>query len=208
MGERESELFNIDDRGKFVVVYASNNLGKSVQIERIVARLNTMGEQVMRVKYPIYGLKPTGHRINEALRGGISMPEDVLQQFFADNRRDFQPTLINVLNAGVNVVAEDYTGTGIAWGMTRGIPQEELFVYNKGLVVPDAAILLDGERFSAAIEDGHRNEADGNGVWDKNRAIHLQLAQELGWTVVSANGEIEEIRENIWQEVGYLFVEP
>lgn len=203
-----SELKPLEERGMFVVLYAPNNLGKSVQIRRLVGRLNEQDEQVMRVKYPIYDLEPTGPRINQALRHGDMVPEDVLQMDFAQNRHDFQPTLIEVLNAGVNVVAEDYTGTGIAWGASRDVPLEELLAFNEGLIEPDAAVLLDGERFTCAKEKGHRNEDGETGIWERNREIHKQLAEQFGWEVVNANGTIEDVHEEVWNRVEHLFIEP
>lgn len=186
------------------MIYGSNNLGKTEQVRKLASRLIAESRQVMVVKYPMYQLVPTGPKINNAIRGSKNArktSELELQKMFAQNRRDFQPTLISALNAGIHIVAEDYTGTGIAWGMTRGIELETLEKINADLIVPDKVILLDGDRFLAGIEKKHRNEGDSQAVWDKNRQVYLQLMRRYKWRIVKANNTIERINEQIWKIV-------
>ncbi len=184
--------------GIFIVIYGINNLGKSTQAELLVESLEKAGLKVQYLKYPIYDLKPTGPQINEVLRGqvGQKMSEEELQAIYTQNRRDFQPQLIKLINEGVNVVAEDYIGTGLAWGWSKGADLEKLIASNKGLLKPNIEILLDGERFIEARENGHLHESNDELV-EKCRANHLQLAARFGWSVINANQEIEEVQEDI-----------
>jgi thymidylate kinase len=195
------KLKDTGSRGMFIVLYASNNLGKSEQIKRLASRFITEGKQVLVIKYPIYNLEPTGPFINKVLRHPEELDreikEDEFQTYYAQNRRDFQNTLINVLNAGINVIAEDYTGTGIAWGMTRDVKLEDLEEMNAGLLTPDIEILLDGNRFITGVEKQHRNEGAGEDIWTKNRKIHLLLAERYGWKVVHANQDIDIVSKDI-----------
>ena len=124
------------------------------------------------------------------------MTEAELQAVFAQNRRWFEPTLCQFLSEG-DVLAEDYVGTGLAWGMTSGISREELDIFNSDLLRPDIEILLDGVRFSSGVEKKHRNEGAGQEVWERNRRIHQELAREFGWVTVDANGEPEEVHARI-----------
>ena len=199
------KLSNIKKRGRFFVVYGSNNLGKTEQVRRLASRLINESRLVMVIKYPMYNLEPSGPEINIAIRGTKAQrnkySELDLQKLFAQNRRDFQPTLKAVLNSGVHVVAEDYTGTGIGWGMTRGIKLETLEKINADLIEPDKAILLDGERFLQGAEKRHRNEADDQKVWDKNREVYKRLARRYKWKTVKANKSIESIRNRVWDSV-------
>lgn len=189
------------ERGHFIVLYASNNLGKSEQAKRLATKFIQESRQILVVKYPIYGLEPTGPKINQVLRKPEELDHEVsdreLQKMYAQNRRDFQETLIATLNAGITVVAEDYTGTGIAWGMTRDVDLSELEDFNKDLIKPDLAILLDGERFRTSIEKKHRNEGEVEAVWQKNREMHLFLAKRYEWRIVKANQDIERVSQDI-----------
>ncbi|OGY89288.1 MAG: hypothetical protein A2927_00440 [Candidatus Komeilibacteria bacterium RIFCSPLOWO2_01_FULL_45_10] len=184
--------------GLFIVIYGINNLGKSTQARLLSESLNKVDLPAKYLKYPIYELKPTGPKINEVLRGahGQQISEEELQGFYTQNRRDYQPQLIKMINEGVNVVAEDYIGTGLAWGWSKGADLEDLIAMNRGLVKPDIEILLDGERFIEAKEDGHLHESDEK-LMERCRLNHLKLAEQFGWDMVNANQEIEEVHQDI-----------
>ena len=187
--------------GRFIVIYSSNNLGKSKQIELLEAVWQSMDRPYTKLKFPIYESE-TGELINRALRGvgeeKLVISEAELQVLYAENRRQFEPELLRLLEEG-DVIAEDYVGTGLAWGLTRGVPREYLDEINAGLLEPDITILLDGDRFTSGIERQHRNESAGQEVWETNRRIHQELGSELGWEVVNANQSPEKIHERIME---------
>lgn len=186
----------IEQKGKFIVLYGANNLGKSSQVEMLADALEDQGIQVDTIKYPIYSLQPTGAEIDAVLRQGVKKDELALQTLYAQNRFDYQPVLKKMLRAGKWVVAEDYCGTGLAWGMVRGVPHKDLALLNKGLIKEDLAILLHGERFTKGIEKNHRNETDDE-IWDKAQLIHLCLAEKYGWKKVYAT----RLPENVHQDI-------
>jgi len=187
-----------NEKGRFIVLYGSNNTGKSEQIGRLVDSLNSIGIITESLKYPIYDLEPTGPLINEAIRKGNprGLTAAELQKTYADNRRDYEPKLEATLKKGKWIIGEDYTGTGIAWGLTYGVPMETLLEFNKGLLKEDLAICLDGERFSSGIERNHMFESGGK--WELNRAIHKELAYRFGWEMVDANRAKVEVANNIF----------
>lgn len=187
------------ERGKFIVIYGANNLGKSAQVELLTERLRNTGKQVEILKYPIYSLEPTGPRINAALREGLQITPEELQKEFAQNRRDFEPTLVGMLQDGKWGVAEDYKATGIAWGVTYDVPLEVMEEINSGLLDEDLAMLLDGERFGSGIERIHRHERGA--LWEQAREVHRDLAKRYGWEVIDANQPMEKVTNEIWQLV-------
>lgn len=187
---------NPEQKGKFIVLYGPNNLGKTSQAKMLAETLEEQGIKTMTIKYPVYDLKPTGHKLNAVLREGLQMPEIEVQKLYAQNRRDFEPTLRNHLTSGAWVVAEDYTGTGIAWGLVRGVSLEALEAMNKGLRQEDLAILLHGERFLNNIEEGHRNEVDDE-IWSRAQEMHLFLAKRYGWRKVYATRSKEAVHQDI-----------
>ncbi|MDD2483273.1 MAG: hypothetical protein PHE32_01080 [Candidatus Shapirobacteria bacterium] len=188
---------------KFVVVYGMNNLGKTTMVNGLIDFLKSEGKDAVYLKYPIYDLEPTGPRINRYLREGN--PENLtpatVQQIYSDNRRDFEPQLVEMINQGKYIIAEDYVGTGIAWGMIGGAKIEEMEKINEGLRVPDLSILLDGERFLTGIESNHKHEG-ATELWPKGRQIHLDLAKKYGWEIVNAN----QSKENVLKDVIKILV--
>lgn len=191
-------------KGKFIVLYGSNNLGKSKQLELLEKALQKRGLEIIRLKYPIYDLKPTGPKINAVLREGLKMPDEDLQKLYAQNRKDFEPKLKSYLNQGQWVIAEDYTGTGIAWGMTWGVSLKKLEEINRDLLKEDLAILLYGKRFLSGIEKKHRHESDEK-IWQKSQKIHLKLAKKYGWEKIYATRDPEMVHQEILEIVTERF---
>ncbi len=199
-----STLNRYGNRGTFIAIYGANGLGKSMQMSKLSHKLLHQGhESLFLLKYPLYQLRPTGPIINDILRNPKSSKRNIdameLQKLYVQNRIDFQENLIGILNSGINVIAEDYVGTGIAWGMKAGASRRELELLNYGLIEPDIVILLDGERYKTAIEKGHRNEDIDNVEWNKVRNIYRQLAGEYGWQVVDANQSATKVHQDIWK---------
>ena len=186
-------------RGMFIVLYGINNIGKTTQAHMLCERLKKEGVPVEYVKYPVYDLEPTGPRLNRILRHGEEPdihPRD-LQDIYARNRRDFEPQLRRKLREGIWVVAEDYTGTGIAWGMSNGVSLTELERINEGLLREDIAILLDGERFLKAREERHLFESRDR-LAKESRRIHRQLARRYGWEIMDVRGDPAVVHAGVW----------
>jgi len=184
-------------KGKLIVIYGANNLGKSHQAELLKNKLAEAGLPVIRIKYPIYYIEPTGPKINAILRLGLKMPELEVQKLFAQNRKDFEPTLKTMLDHGTWVVAEDYVGTGLAWGIARDLSPNQLEKINRGRLKEDLAILLYGERFKEGIERSSRNE-NSDELWHEAQNAYLNLAKKYGWQKVYASKNPRTVAKNIW----------
>ena len=154
------------------------------------------------MKYPVYGHKPAGPLINAYLRedNPNKFTRRELQLLHYIDRISYEPILTEKLNKGINIIAEDYFGTAVAWGIGAGVSKELLkhlysFVYKE-----DLCFLFDGARFRESIEMNHKHEND-DGLTRKVRQIHLDLADEHGWIKIDANLSIEKIHEELWKKV-------
>jgi thymidylate kinase len=182
-------------------LYGINGIGKTTQVELLVKFLQEQGKQASRLKYPVYDLEPTGPFIYKYLRDtefreAHPQSTEELQMKYAENRKDYETELKSRLDAGEWIVAEDYTGTGIAWGLTWGADLEYLERINKDLYQPDLCILMHGHRFDTAIEKDHRNEMESERIRIcKN--FHLLLADRYQWKQVMANRNIETVSRDI-----------
>lgn len=186
-------------RGKFIVLYGTNNIGKTTQVKLLIDRIKRERKLVTHIKYPVYDLEPTGPRLNSILREGAEANLTTLdvQKIFAQNRRDFEPKLKEILDSGMNVIAEDYKGTGIAWGYTRGTDLNDLEEINKDLLSEDITILLDGMRFIDGMEKNHMNEQDDE-LLRVSRRKHQELGRRYGWQMVYANQSREDVHQDVW----------
>lgn len=189
-------------KGLFIVLHGANNLGKSTQAKLLVEKMNKENHQTEYLKYPIYDILPSGKMINDYLRNSnpLNLSPREAQTIYTLNRTQFEPELKLKLALGTNVVAEDYTGTGLAWGIGAGVQEEYLKLINSHLLKEDLTFLLDGERFKESTEDGHKHETDEE-LWQKVRQSHLKLSQEFNWLKINANLTIDEIHAIIWAEV-------
>jgi len=196
-------------KGKFIVLYGINNLGKTTQAKMLVEKLNLSGQKAEYLKYPIYDLVPSGKILNDYLRGGNShnlSPREA-QIIYTLNRLQYEPQLKKKLAAGINIIAEDYIGTGLAWGIGAGVDEYFLKEINSNLLKEDLAFLFDGQRFREAKEINHRHETDDDLI-NKVRWAHLKLGQEMGWIKINANLSIGKIHEQLWQKVSELISAP
>lgn len=187
-------------RGKFITLLGINNTGKSTQAELLKNRIWKYGDRRLpvSVKYPFYGLEPFGPMLNDYLRHGNSLnltPRE-FQTLQAFHRTQIEPQILQTLEIGMHVIAEDYLGTGIAWGIGSGVDEEYLYKINSKLLIEDLTILLDGDRFLEAKESNHTHESN-NVLTEEVRRIHLELAQDSDWKVIDANDSIEVVHENI-----------
>lgn len=189
-------------RGKFIVIYGINNLGKTTQAKLLVKNLKKIGHQAEFVKYPVYDLEPAGKLINEYLRKGnpYDFTARELQLLHFIDRIIFENKLKAKLKKGINIIAEDYFGTGVAWGIGAGVSRRLLEYLFSFLLKEDLAFLFDGERFLSSIEKKHKNENDEPMI-KKVRKAHLLLGKKYGWKKIDANLSVEKIQELIFKDV-------
>lgn len=186
----------------FIVLYGINNLGKSTQAKLLVERLQKEGYKAEYVKYPIYDLEPSGPMLNDYLRNGndhLLLPREA-QLLYVLNRTQYEPVLKAKLEEGVHIVAEDYTGTGMAWGAGAGIEKNFLTRINNHLLKEDAAFLFEGERFIDATETNHKHETNQE-LLKKVEIAHQELGHNLGWIPVNANRPPEVIHHELWTKI-------
>ncbi len=184
----------------FIALYGINNIGKSTQAQMLGTRIAKSGLDIKVIKYPIYEI-PSGQRINAYLRSGNpeNMTPKEAQMLYVENRADHEKDLLSLLEKNI-VLAEDYTGTGIAWGVGAGVDKNFLIDANEHLVREDLAILMDGHRFLSGKEANHKHEND-NPLINRVREVHMELAEQYGWKIVNANRTPYEVHYDIWQIV-------
>ena len=192
----------MDKKGKFIVFYGINNLGKSTQVDLLLKKLKEKNIKIEVLKYPIYDLAPSGPIINDYLRNGnpFNLTAREVQMLYAKNRFQFEPLLIKKLESGINIIAEDYVGTGLAWGIGAGVDEKFLKLINQNLLQEDLAFLFDGERFMKAQEKNHKHETN-NDLTDQVRKIHLRLGKEFNWKKINANTGKKKIHKILLTEI-------
>ena len=179
--------------GKFIAIYGVNNIGKTTQVNLLAQRLEKEGLKVKVIKYPIYDSIPTGPRISNILRNRAEpdISPEHFQLLYCLNRFDTQPQLLDLIKQYDLVLAEDYTFTSVAWGAANGISKQWLLNVNHPLLKPDFSILLDGERVTQSIEEGHKFE-DNQSLPNKVQQIFRELRDEFSLPTVIRQEKMED----------------
>jgi dTMP kinase len=188
------------EKGKFIVLYGINNLGKTTQAKLLVEKINATNKKTIYLKYPIYNIEPSGTMINDYLRNNNSHDLTIreVQLLYAMNRFQYETKLKEILNSGTHVIAEDYTGTGLCWGIGAGADEKFMKKINSTLLQEDIAFLFEGKRFLEATENNHKHETNDE-LMQKVHDVHQRLGQEFGWQKINANLSIEEIHDQLWK---------
>jgi thymidylate kinase len=188
------------NKGKFIVLYGINNLGKTTQAKLLVEKINLTNKKAIYLKYPIYNISPSGTMINDYLRNNNphNLTVREVQLLYAMNRFQYENELKNILESGTHVIAEDYTGTGLCWGIGAGADEKFMRKINATLLQEDIAFLFEGKRFLEATETNHKHETN-NELMQKVHDVHQRLGQEFGWLKTNANLSIEEIHNQLWK---------
>lgn len=190
----------------FIAFYGVNRTGKSTQRKLLADRLfKERGTPVLSLKFALDSLEPVYSMLNGYLRGGnpYRLTPREFQILNVLNRTQAMPEITAARSRGEPVVAEDYFGTGVAWGVAEGLDRDFLLLLNKHLPKPDISILLDGDQFASSKEENHRYETNDN-LTQRAREVHRSLANSCGWRVIPrsvANASPEEVHEHIWRIV-------
>jgi thymidylate kinase len=192
--------------GKFIAFYSSNNRGKTSLLQELQLFLVQNDIPHFRLKYPLYGLKSSGLLINDYLRVGnpLDISPGEIQVLYSKNRIQFQPAIELLLKAGFLILAEDYSGTGLAWGLATGVSRDILEGMETEIIKPDLSFLITGQRFSSGIETAHTHECD-DGLMVRAEEFHLSLAEELGWIKIVNDKPPAELSQIVWQIINQKF---
>lgn len=201
---------NVAGKGIFLVLYGPNATGKSTQKYMLLETFRKSGLKAEGLKYPIYE-SVSGQKINNIIRSGKKqkMSEYELQMLYTDNRAEYEPILKGKLDSGINVIAEDYVGTGLAWAITKGMKENSdeymhLECLNSFLLHEDIAFLFDGDPFKNALEENHIHESNLK-FMEKSREVHRQLGEKYGWIKINSMESKEVVHETIVNELRRKF---
>lgn len=190
---------NNKEKGKIIVLYGANNLGKTTQakllVENLIIQYNKNCEYL---KFPIYDLEPTGPLIGNYLKQGnlFSFTPREFQILQVLNRTQYEPTLKQKIDNGTWIVAEDYSGTGVAWGIASGVDKKLIYKLNEHLATEDIGILFEGESFTQDLDQKNIHEADPE-LLKKAGEAFKDIARDFGWHTVNANESIENVQNEI-----------
>jgi dTMP kinase len=195
------------DRPAFVVLEGGDGCGKSTQAQILVARLRSLGREVVATREP--GATPAGAEIRALVLGGGDLDARAEALLIAADRAEHVAEVIRpALARGAVVVSDRYVPSSLAYqGVARGLGVEEvarLSEWATGGLDPDLVVVLDVDPEAAAgrragPEDRIEREPDSFRV-AVNEA-YRDLAGRFGWRLLDGSASVDDVAERVWAAV-------
>jgi dTMP kinase len=203
------------DKSFFVSFEGSEGSGKSTQIDRLAARLEQEGRDVVVTREP--GGTELGEEIRHLLKhapsGRVMFPETELLLFAASRAQLVREVIVPALRAGKIILCDRYLdSTTVYQGVARKLSQDPVAAINRfaaGEILPALTIVLDVpaeigfariRRRPTGLTD--RMEQENIDFYRRVREGYLILARSLPerFLVVDGTQPAEQVAEQIWHE--------
>jgi dTMP kinase len=192
----------------FIVVEGGEGVGKSTQVDLLVARLRATGRIVDRTREP--GGTQKGIELRERLLHDPRDldPDEELALMLEDRRIHVEERIAPELARGTVVVCDRFSPSTLAYqGVARGLGLERVEAMCEAVTAgtdPDVVVVLDlpdevAER--RVTGDRDRLERAGADFHGRVRAAYRELAPARGWVVVDASGSPAEVADRVWAAV-------
>lgn len=154
--------------------------------------------------FPAYET-PIGRLIRDFLDGRCELPPEAMQHLYAANRWEKAGEIRRSLRgqgSGRVVIANRYTGSGLAYGLAQGLDLPWMKALEQGLPEPDVTVLLDLAPSESAVRKQERDRYESRLDFLREvRRAYLQLAEDAGWIVLDAAPDPEAVAGRVWREL-------
>jgi len=190
--------------GIFISFEGSEGCGKSTQIRRLAAFLQTLGREVLILREP--GGTPIGETIRHLLKhdknAAAMTPEAELLLFAASRAQLVREVIRPALEKGIVVLCDRFLdSTTVYQGVARALDSSDVAAINSfavGELLPDLTLLLDldaeeGRRRAASRgEPVDRMEQEDAGFYEAVRRGYLDLAREYPCRITLIDASLDE----------------
>jgi len=185
-------------KGIFIVIEGIDAAGKRTQTSILRAWFNSKGLTTHTLSFPAYETT-IGKEIRKFLDGNVDYPHQVRAMLYAANRWEKKADLEAILSRTDVTIVDRYSGSNLAYGVSNGLKLEWLLHLEEGLPEPDLVLLLDASPTRLVPRRGDRKDSYERNIslQEKARETYLRLAKQFGWSVVNADGGIEETSRGI-----------
>lgn len=185
-------------RGRLILIEGLDRSGKSTQALILTEKLNGR-----LVKFP-ERLTPIGAIINEYLvNKTFDLPDQSAHLLFSANRWELEKSLVDLLQAGQNVVMDRYIYSGIAYSLAKSGMDDCDWLYSpdKGLPKPDLTLFLTIDLDELSKRKGWGDERYEQEAFQKKvKQCFLQiLPKDPSVVLVDVDRlPIEDVSEKLW----------
>ena len=185
-------------KGIFITIEGIDAAGKRTQTSILRAWLNSKGLTTRTLSFPAYETT-IGKEIRKFLDGSVDYPQRVRAMLYAANRWEKKAELEVTLSKTDVTIVDRYSGSNLAYGVSNGLELEWLLQLETGLPEPDLVLLLDASPTKLVPRRGDRKDSYERNIslQEKAREAYLGLAKRFGWSIVDADGGIEETSQGV-----------
>lgn len=202
----------------FITFEGSEGCGKSTQVQRLAARLESLGAPFLLTREP--GGTAIGETIRELLQfaphGNGMCAETELLLFEASRSQLVREVVKPALEKGICVISDRFfDSTSVYQGIARKLAVPIVDILNQfavGDCVPDLTIVLDVDAKTAQARlqkprRPDRMEQEPAEFYERVRQAYRELADRQKERVVLVDGTqvADEIEENIWKVIATRF---
>ena len=105
-------------RGKFIVIEGLDRTGKSTQCNELLRYFGNHQLKVKLFKFPDRSTN-IGNMINQYLQNKTDMNDNAIHLLFSANRWELSKSINDLINGGVNIIADRYAYSGIAYSVAK-----------------------------------------------------------------------------------------
>ncbi len=193
-------------RGRFVVLEGGEGSGKSTQVQRLAAHLESIGIPSICTFEP--GATVLGAAIRSwVLDQGVDPRSEALLMA-ADRAHHITTVVAPALASGTWVISDRHVPSSLAYqGVARGLgvtPVAALSAFAVGDLSPDVVIVLDIDEATAnerVPDPTDAMEAVGAEFHRQVRQAYRDLAPQHGWNIIDATQSPERVSEMVWELV-------
>lgn len=193
----------MDKKGVIIVFEGIDQSGKGTQSKLFAEKLRVDGYDVEYLHFHDTST-PVGKELQLFFDGKREFNPITRQLLFAANRYERNDDIGKLIKIKDFVVIDRYIPSGLAYGVANGIDLEWMLNVESLLHQPDIVILLD----VGADVSKQRKAEENRDVYEKDliflenvRNKYLELAKKFGWIIVDGRGNIEVIKNKIWEIV-------
>jgi len=189
-------------RGQIIALEGIDQSGKRTQARLLAIELKRKGARVSTISFPIYK-SPSGRQIQRFLEGKQKYPPTALHMLYSLNRWENQKLMTKLTERADFVIADRYSPSNLAYGVSRGLSLGWLQGLDRGLPPASLVIVLD-----VPVPASFARKSTGRDVHERNKQLLLKvrrtyraLAKKLDWKMVDATRPVRDVHEAIWSLV-------
>ena len=189
-------------RGLLLAFEGLDQSGKKTLSCRLERRLCSLNILTQRIAFPDY-TTPIGREIQQYLAGHRDFPPETRQLLFAANRWERKHEIDHWLTTGMVVIADRYTGSGLAYGMAHGLNFEWLQNLEMGLPKADRTFLIDIKVEASFARKTERRDLyeTQTGLLVRVRQAYLDLASLFNWIVLDGSKTLDALSQEVFDIV-------